>query len=95
MNHPSQTGFHYFEGSGTVYNSLFFSATDLDSSVEHTVTWIGQPSSAGGGAMLFDYAVITVDEEDNTSSSVGSSTPASSSCVFSSYILLIDITHDL
>ncbi|KAJ6491521.1 hypothetical protein DFH09DRAFT_1208147 [Mycena vulgaris] len=83
MNDRSKTGFHYYGESASVYNSLFFSATNLDSSVAHTVTWIGQTNFVGSGAMLFDYAVITVDQEDTSSSSV-SSTPAPSSTAPSS-----------
>ncbi|KAJ7207419.1 hypothetical protein GGX14DRAFT_698156 [Mycena pura] len=63
MNNPTTAGFHYFGSTGTTYNVLFFSATNLDSSVEHTVSFIGQTSLTGAGAMLFDYANITVDQQ--------------------------------
>ncbi|KAJ7657780.1 hypothetical protein DFH06DRAFT_1197118 [Mycena polygramma] len=63
MNNPSTAGFHYFGATGTTYNVPFFSATKLDPSVQHTVSFIGQTSLTGAGAMLFDYAVITVDEQ--------------------------------
>ncbi|KAJ6554353.1 hypothetical protein B0H19DRAFT_1153255 [Mycena capillaripes] len=75
MNNPSKTGFHYYGGAGYVYNSLFFSATNLDSKVQHTVTWIMEISSTGGGAGLFDYAVVTLDQAaDSSSLSSASST---------------------
>ncbi|KAJ7443168.1 hypothetical protein B0H11DRAFT_2291837 [Mycena galericulata] len=59
MNNPPTAGFHYFGDTGTTYNVPFFSATNLDSSVEHTVTFIGETTLAGAGAMLFDYAYYT------------------------------------
>jgi LPXTG-motif cell wall-anchored protein len=77
MNNPSTAGFHYFGGTGTTYNVSFFSATNLDSSVAHTVSFIGQTSLTGAGAMLFDYAVITVDQPDGTSSGASSTPPVS------------------
>ncbi|KAJ7793540.1 hypothetical protein B0H13DRAFT_2513877 [Mycena leptocephala] len=80
MNNPTTAGFHYFGSTGTTYNVLFFSATDLDSSVEHTVSFIGQTSLTGAGAMLFDYAKITVDQQETTSSSPSSTAPLL--CVF-------------
>ncbi|KAJ7491837.1 hypothetical protein B0H11DRAFT_2398007 [Mycena galericulata] len=67
-SNPSIAGFHYYGGSGYVYNSLFFSASNLDSTVQHTVTWILETSSFGGGAGLFDYAVVTLSQPDGTSS---------------------------
>ncbi|KAJ7876881.1 hypothetical protein B0H14DRAFT_2713390 [Mycena olivaceomarginata] len=79
MNNPSTAGFHYFGGTGTTYNVSFFSATNLDSSVAHTVSFIGQTSLTGAGAMLFDYAVITVDQPDGTSSGASSTPPVSTS----------------
>ncbi|KAJ7190428.1 hypothetical protein GGX14DRAFT_605854 [Mycena pura] len=76
MNDPFKTSFHYYGGEGYVYNSLFFSANNLDSNVQHTVTWILETSSTGGGgAGLFDYAVVTLDQAaDSSSSSPASST---------------------
>ncbi|KAJ6490239.1 hypothetical protein C8R47DRAFT_1123905 [Mycena vitilis] len=86
MNNPSTAGFHYFGGTGTTYNVPFFSATKLDPSVQHTVSFIGQTSLTGAGAMLFDYAVITVDEQATASlsssatlSTSSTSTPSPSS----------------
>ncbi|KAJ7924002.1 hypothetical protein B0H13DRAFT_2266853 [Mycena leptocephala] len=75
MNNPTTAGFHYFGSTGTTYNVLFFSATNLDSTVEHTVSFIGQTSLTGAGAMLFDYAKITVDQQETTSSSPSSTAP--------------------
>ncbi|KAJ7485332.1 hypothetical protein FB451DRAFT_1229268 [Mycena latifolia] len=84
MNNPSITGFHYYAGTDYVYRSLFFAATGLDSTVQHTVTWILEQSSTGGIAASFDYAVFTVDEPDtsgpsNTNAVGGISTTSSSS----------------
>ncbi|KAK7064667.1 hypothetical protein R3P38DRAFT_54297 [Favolaschia claudopus] len=77
LANPNRNGFHYYGGSGFVYNSLFFSATDLDPTVQHTVTWLMEKSSGGGSAALLDYAVITV--EDASSSSVSGGPSSSSS----------------
>ncbi|KAF8194730.1 hypothetical protein K438DRAFT_1968683 [Mycena galopus ATCC 62051] len=81
MNNPSNVGFHYFGSTGTTYNVPFFTAADLDSSVEHTVSFIGQTSLAGAGAMLFDYAVVTVEQQDTTLSSSPSIAPLSTSSI--------------
>ncbi|KAJ7650388.1 hypothetical protein FB45DRAFT_887795 [Roridomyces roridus] len=83
MSNPTMEGFHYYAGSGYTYNSLFFSATDLDASVSHTVTFTITISSAGGGSALFDYAHVTVEQSDSTSGS-SSSTSASSTLAVSS-----------
>ncbi|KAJ7613747.1 hypothetical protein DFH06DRAFT_138323 [Mycena polygramma] len=81
MNNPAKTSVHLYEGQDYVYNSLFFSANDLDPQSEHTVTWSLNSSPGGGGAGLFDYAVVTVDQADPSSSSttspVGTTSPAS------------------
>ncbi|KAJ7876868.1 hypothetical protein B0H14DRAFT_3786453 [Mycena olivaceomarginata] len=78
MNNPPTASFHYFGGTGSKYHVPFFSATNLDSNIGHTVSFIGQTSLTGAGAMLFDYAVITVDQPDTTSSSAFSTTTPSS-----------------
>ncbi|KAJ7500745.1 hypothetical protein B0H11DRAFT_1994280 [Mycena galericulata] len=65
ISNPSTTGFHYYGGSGFVYNSLFFSASNLDSTVQHTVTWIIESSSVGG---------VTLSQPDPTSSIPSSNT---------------------
>ncbi|KAJ6554354.1 hypothetical protein B0H19DRAFT_1071757 [Mycena capillaripes] len=78
MNNPSITSTHYYEGEGYVYNSLFSSVTNLDPTVQHTVTWILEASSEGGCTALFDYAMVTLDQ------TVGSSPGASSSSFVSS-----------
>ncbi|KAJ7503847.1 hypothetical protein B0H11DRAFT_2355684 [Mycena galericulata] len=74
MSNPSTTGFHYYGGSGYVYNSLFFSASNLDSTVQHTVTWLIEASSVGGRSALFDYAVVTLSQPDPSSSIPNSNT---------------------
>ncbi|KAF8213353.1 hypothetical protein K438DRAFT_1088447 [Mycena galopus ATCC 62051] len=79
MNNPTINGFHYFSANGYVYNSLFFSATGLDATVQHTVTWLMEQSSAGGGSALFDYAIVTVDTADSSSSASGSSSTGGAS----------------
>ncbi|KAJ6519551.1 hypothetical protein C8R45DRAFT_918550 [Mycena sanguinolenta] len=60
MNNPTVNSFHYYSGTTYGYHSLFFSATNLDASVQHTVTWLMEQSSIGGGSALFDYAIITL-----------------------------------
>ncbi|KAK7064668.1 hypothetical protein R3P38DRAFT_3419407 [Favolaschia claudopus] len=83
----SRNGFHYYGGSGYVYNSLFFSATDLDSTVQHTVTWFMEKSSVGGSSALLDYAMVTIEDAGDSSeasSSSASAGPTSSDAVFSS-----------
>jgi len=77
MNNPSVTSFHYYSGDGYIYNSLFFSATNLDPSVQHTVTWLMETSSNGGGSALFDYAKVTIDQADASSSSASNSKSSS------------------
>ncbi|KAJ6492796.1 hypothetical protein C8R47DRAFT_1119803 [Mycena vitilis] len=72
MNDPAKTSVHLYEGQDYAYNSLFFSANDLDAQSEHTVTWALNSSPVGGGAGLFDYAVVTVDQADPSSSSTTS-----------------------
>ncbi|KAJ6523619.1 hypothetical protein B0H19DRAFT_651077 [Mycena capillaripes] len=75
MSNPSHTNSHLYSaaGDGYVYNSLFFSATDLDASVQHTVTWLME-SSATGASGLLDYAVVTVDRANVFSSSASAET---------------------
>ncbi|KAJ7193841.1 hypothetical protein GGX14DRAFT_587821 [Mycena pura] len=73
MNNPTTAGFHYFGSTGTTYNVLFFSATNLDPSVEHTVSFFGQSTVPGSGAMLFDYAKVTVDQQETVTPSESSS----------------------
>jgi hypothetical protein len=69
MSNPSTTSFHYYSGDGYIYNSLFFSAHNLDASVQHTVTWLMETSSVGGRSALFDWAMVTIDQADASSSS--------------------------
>ncbi|KAJ6527738.1 hypothetical protein B0H19DRAFT_1275095 [Mycena capillaripes] len=57
---PPITSFHFYDGNDFVYNSLFFSATGLDSTVVHTVTW--RFSDSGDLSGLLDYAVVTVGD---------------------------------
>ncbi|KAJ7500755.1 hypothetical protein B0H11DRAFT_2376390 [Mycena galericulata] len=75
----SVTAFHDDFAEDYVYNSLYFSATDLNSSIQHTVTWILE-TNPGNGAGLFDYAVVTVNQEDTESSTAPSesATPTAS-----------------
>ncbi|KAJ6627815.1 hypothetical protein B0H10DRAFT_310518 [Mycena sp. CBHHK59/15] len=90
LNDPALTSFHYYAGQDYQYNSLFFQAAGLTSDVQHTVTWVLETSAAGGGAGLFDYAVVTVDEPDPTTSASASntsSTSASTSSTASSSML--------
>ncbi|KAK7064666.1 hypothetical protein R3P38DRAFT_2825823 [Favolaschia claudopus] len=79
MDNPSLTGSHYYSGQGYVYNSLFFSASNLDPSVEHTVAWQMELGSKGGGSALFDYAVITIELPTESSSSAPTSSESTSS----------------
>ncbi|KAJ6523620.1 hypothetical protein B0H19DRAFT_651166 [Mycena capillaripes] len=74
MSNPSRASSHLYSGDGYVYNSLFFSAADLDASVQHTVTWLMESSASGGGSAVFDYAIITVDRADVSSSSASAGT---------------------
>ncbi|KAJ7445625.1 hypothetical protein FB451DRAFT_1292642 [Mycena latifolia] len=66
MNNPSINSSHYYTSKDYLYQSLFFASTGLDSAVLHSVVWILELSSAGGGAASFDYAVVTIDDA-NTS----------------------------
>lgn len=51
---------HSYDGSGYVYNSLFFAAHSLSPNVpEHNLSWVVDISSVGGGACIFDYAIVT------------------------------------
>jgi hypothetical protein len=68
MENPPLTGFHYRRGSGYVYDVLFFSATGLDPTVQHIVTWVNTPGEADNGSMLFDYAQVTVDLPQSSAS---------------------------
>ncbi|KAF8142651.1 hypothetical protein K438DRAFT_1784540 [Mycena galopus ATCC 62051] len=90
MNDPtlSVSSFHY-GGTGYEYNSLFFSATELDDRVQHTVAWLIRGSSnGGGGSAVFDYAIVTVDQADTSSAaSSTSSTEIKSSASSSGYSL--------
>ncbi|KAJ7064851.1 hypothetical protein C8F01DRAFT_1367088 [Mycena amicta] len=70
MSNPPISAFHYKDsGGGYIYNSLFFSASGLDGTSQHTVTWMETLNPIGGGAGLFDYAVVTVDEVEESSPS--------------------------
>ncbi|KAJ7605919.1 hypothetical protein FB45DRAFT_766288 [Roridomyces roridus] len=77
LNNGSNTSTHLHLGSTYVYNSLFYSATGLNSSVTNTVNWViedGDGASSSDPSGLFDYARVTVGEEDvASSSSTGSS----------------------
>ncbi|KAJ6555982.1 hypothetical protein B0H19DRAFT_1262104 [Mycena capillaripes] len=77
MSELSVTAFHYPGKQDYVYNSLFFSATSLDPTIEPTVTWTVKRSTStpAGEAALFDYAVIIQDQLASPSNpAVGSST---------------------
>ncbi|KAJ7686709.1 hypothetical protein B0H17DRAFT_1204132 [Mycena rosella] len=75
MNSPPIVSFHYYAGSNYVDRSLFFMASGLDDA-EHTVTWILETGSAGGGSASFDYAIVTIDQANtpSTSSTLAGST---------------------
>jgi hypothetical protein len=62
------TSFHYYAGTEQfVVNQLFFSAKNLEESVNHTVSWVLNKSKTDGTTGLFDYAVITVEEAASSS----------------------------
>ncbi|KAJ7605924.1 hypothetical protein FB45DRAFT_1041839 [Roridomyces roridus] len=81
LSDSSINGFHFYSGSDPyVYNSLFFEATNLDASVPHSITWLMEANSIGGGeSALFDYARVTVDQDDLGSKSSGSSIASATS----------------
>ncbi|KAF7339699.1 hypothetical protein MSAN_02185300 [Mycena sanguinolenta] len=81
MSNPTVNSFHYYSGSTYGYNALFFSATNLDSSVQHTVTWLMEQSSVGGESALFDYAIVTLDLADTSSSATGGASSTGSASV--------------
>ncbi|KAJ6458879.1 hypothetical protein C8R47DRAFT_1081544 [Mycena vitilis] len=78
MNDPPTASFHLYGSSATSYNVSFFSATNLDPNVQHTVSFIGQTTAVNTGAMVFDYAVITVDVQPAATSSSLSDRPSPS-----------------
>ncbi|KAJ7096828.1 hypothetical protein C8R44DRAFT_889431 [Mycena epipterygia] len=64
------SAFHYYSGSAPfVFKSLFFSASNLPSGVNHTVSWVLHATQTNGITGLFDYAVITADASTVSSSS--------------------------
>ncbi|KAJ7605922.1 hypothetical protein FB45DRAFT_879081 [Roridomyces roridus] len=67
MKNPSISSFHYGSaGSGYGYNSLFFTATNLDASVQHTVNWVIGPSNGlRRGDAVFDYAQVSQDDSSS------------------------------
>ncbi|KAJ6458873.1 hypothetical protein C8R47DRAFT_1328135 [Mycena vitilis] len=71
LNNASTGGFYLFPlgSNGTAYNVPFFSATDLDPGAQHNASFSGQAEPGGPGAMLLDYAVITVDQPDPATTS--------------------------
>jgi hypothetical protein len=88
MNNPDTASFHYYPPgeNASHYNVPFFTATNLDPSIERTVSFIGQAGVPGAGPMLFDYAVITVDQDsESATTSASPSSSAQPSCV-STYI---------
>ncbi|KAF7297214.1 hypothetical protein MIND_00954500 [Mycena indigotica] len=64
----NQRSTHHYTGSQSfAYNALFFSATGLDPSSTHTVTWdfeINPSTGVGVQAALFDYAIVTSGSVD-------------------------------
>jgi hypothetical protein len=71
MDDPPLKSFHY-QNTGDhniyVYDSLFFQAANLAPDTQHTVTWVLEKGSLGGGSALFDYAVVTANEVEPSSS---------------------------
>nr|GAT44511.1 predicted protein [Mycena chlorophos] len=62
-NNPSLTRFHVSQVTDVqefVFHSLFFSWTNLDTALNHTVSWTLLKSATNGTSALFDYAVVTV-----------------------------------
>ncbi|KAJ7064852.1 hypothetical protein C8F01DRAFT_777313 [Mycena amicta] len=88
MSNPPISAFHYKDsGGGFIYDSLFFSADGLDGTTQHTVTWNEKSNSiSGGGAGLFDYAVVTVDKSATSSQPSTSASGSTSSSSFPSAI---------
>ncbi|KAJ6490236.1 hypothetical protein C8R47DRAFT_462807 [Mycena vitilis] len=71
MDNPPTASFHLYPTgqSQTVYSVCFFSAINLDPSIPHTVLFTGLTTTPLTGAMVFDYAVVTVDVQPATTSS--------------------------
>ncbi|KAJ7138653.1 hypothetical protein C8R46DRAFT_1321726 [Mycena filopes] len=67
-----------------VYNVLFFSAINLDATIQRTVSFFGGGGEPGAGPMLLDYAVITVDSEPIILSSASATSAADPSASSSS-----------
>ncbi|KAF7316305.1 hypothetical protein MIND_00149200 [Mycena indigotica] len=67
MSNPSISSSHFKDtGGGYLYDSLFFSAKDLDGAQRHTVSFQQvHGANAPGVAGLLDYAVVTVDRESS------------------------------
>ncbi|KAJ7064846.1 hypothetical protein C8F01DRAFT_777205 [Mycena amicta] len=78
MSNPPISAFHYKDtGGGFIYDSLFFFADGLDGTSPRTVTWNEESNSiSGGGAGIFDYAVVTVDQSATSSTSGGPTSSA-------------------
>ncbi|KAJ7657752.1 hypothetical protein DFH06DRAFT_1197056 [Mycena polygramma] len=85
INNTSTEGFYLYPlgSTGTAYNVPFFSATNLDPSVQHNASFSGQALRGGSGAMLLDYAVITVDQPEPVTTSATSSTHSPSPSLIS------------
>ncbi|KAJ6543284.1 hypothetical protein DFH09DRAFT_1173792 [Mycena vulgaris] len=87
MSDPTITDFYYVNTGNrsiNVYNSLFFSATDLDATVQHTVSFLMVQSPLGGKAALFDYAIVTLDAPDSSVSASATSVSAIATSVSAS-----------
>ncbi|CAK5275400.1 unnamed protein product [Mycena citricolor] len=68
-------GFHLYTGTAQfVFNSLFFSAVNLDPGKDHTVGWTLHATPSNGTTALFDYAVVTT-RQGVTIPSSGSASP--------------------
>ncbi|KAJ7072959.1 hypothetical protein C8F01DRAFT_1243972 [Mycena amicta] len=63
-------GFHYYAGADQfVFKTLFYSASGLSPSDNHTVAWVLHTTKTNGTTGLFDYALITVEDTASASAS--------------------------
>ncbi|KAF7316310.1 hypothetical protein MIND_00149700 [Mycena indigotica] len=64
IDDPPSSSSYFFDSGTILYESLFFHAQGLDGAKQHTVNWSVALGPGGGGSVLLDYAVVTVNQTE-------------------------------